>query len=793
MLSTRWYKVIHDLWNNRTRTLVVALAVAVGVYAVGGVLSTQTVLLREFHADRNSAALAHAVIRTGPFDEELAERMAQLPGVAAAEGRRTLFARVLTGPTTTRDILLEAITDFEDQQVDRYLLVDGAWPTQKDEIMLEWMGPAYLGVAIGDVITVELGDNTRKQLTITGLAHNPNYPSPDVLGYTLGAISPETLRYLGQPDQFTELRLRVAADKPDRETVRAVAATVEEQFERTGRTISGTTIVGQSIIESIVNTAVLILSSFGWTILVLSAFLVVNTITALVAQQVNQIGILKLVGADRGQIMGLYIVLVLVYGIIAAIIGIPFAVGTMHLLMTRLIEGLVNIRTDSYAVPVWVYAIMIGVGLLIPLVAGLAPVWQGTRITTVAALNAIGIDTGSVHHGWLERGLMRLPQTWFQRPFVLAVRNALRHKSRLVRTVIVLTLGTALYIAVISVQASVATTLQDFLRYHQYDVQVQMEQPQRIARLEAVALARPEVVAVESWASATATRVRPDGVKSNRYQVIGLPETTHMVTPVVQAGRWLSPDDTDAVVINATVADDERDLRPGDTITLDMAGHERLYTIIGIVTTDAQGAKIYMNMRPFGEAAHATGKATTVQVVSNDLAGQADLAQHLLNDFETAGLDVYTTQTRATINSRNELMFDVIIGFLILMAGLLGAVGTLGLSTTMSLNMTERIREIGVLRAIGASNGSIRRIVLLEGLVIAVLSWGLGFVLSFPAARFMSAQIGIALLDMPLAYTYATQAAVFWLGLLLALAVIASLGPAEQAVRLTVREVLAYE
>ena len=180
-------------------------------------------------------------------------------------------------------------------------------------------------------------------------------------------------------------------------------------------------------------------------------------------------------------------------------------------------------------------------------------------------------------------------------------------------------------------------------------------------------------------------------------------------------------------------------------------------------------------------------------MVSNDLAGQADLAQHLLNDFETAGLDVYTTQTRATINSRNELMFDVIIGFLILMAGLLGAVGTLGLSTTMSLNMTERIREIGVLRAIGASNGSIRRIVLLEGLVIAVLSWGLGFVLSFPAARFMSAQIGIALLDMPLAYTYATQAAVFWLGLLLALAVIASLGPAEQAVRLTVREVLAYE
>ena len=104
-------------------------------------------------------------------------------------------------------------------------------------------------------------------------------------------------------------------------------------------------------------------------------------------------------------------------------------------------------------------------------------------------------------------------------------------------------------------------------------------------------------------------------------------------------------------------------------------------------------------------------------------------------------------------------MFDTIIGFLILMASLFGAVGTLGLSTTMSLNMAERIREIGVLRAVGASNRAIRRIVLLEGLVIALLSWGLGFLLSFPTARFMSTQIGIALLDMPLAYTYSAGAA----------------------------------
>lgn len=794
MLPIRWYKVIHDLWDNRVRTLVVALAVAVGVYAVGSVLSIQTVMLREFHADRDSAFLSHAIIRTDPFDKNLAERMAQIPGVAAAEGRRTLSARVITSPTTTRDIQLETMTDFHNQQVDRYLFVDGEWPTQRDEIMLEWNGLGFLGIEIGDTITIELvGENTRKTLRVTGTAHNPNYPSADVLGFTMAVMSPNTLRYLGQKDYYNELRLRVDAQDPDRETVREVTNRVEKQFESSGRTIASTTLIGESIIESIVNTAVLILSTFGWVILLLSAFLVVNTITALISQQINQIGIMKLVGGDRNQIMTMYISLVLVYGIIAFAIGIPLSVGTMYLLMTQLIEGLVNIRTDSYAVPIWVYGTMMAVGLLIPVGAGLLPVWQGTRVTTYSALNDIGIDVGGGERGLIERALSRLPQKLFQRPFLLAIRNALRHKNRLLRTVVVLTLGTALYIAVISVQSSVDTTLQDFLRYHQYDVQVRLAQSQRIARIEAIAMSQPQVVAVESWGYTSAARVREDGTTSNRYQLIGLPEDTQMVMPVIQAGRWLEPGDENVVVINATVAGDERDIRPGDTIILDIVGRERPYTVVGITSTDAQGSKIYMNLEAFGRAARAVDRANAIQVISNDLAGQDDLAENLLRVFEAEGFDVASTQTTVTINEQNELLFDTIIGFLILMAVLLGAVGTLGLSTTMSLNMAERIREIGVLRAVGASNRAIRGIVLLEGLVMASLSWGIGFILSFPAARFMSEQIGVALIDMPLTYTYSTGAAIFWLVVMLTLAVVASLGPAQQAVRLTVREVLAYE
>jgi putative ABC transport system permease protein len=268
-----------------------------------------------------------------------------------------------------------------------------------------------------------------------------------------------------------------------------------------------------------------------------------------------------------------------------------------------------------------------------------------------------------------------------------------------------------------------------------------------------------------------------------------------MVDPIVQAGRWLHPDDEYAVVLNATVAQDEPDVQVGDSIVLKMNDRERAWQVVGIVGADAQGPKLYMNRTIFGYENRSPNRANSVQVITeaHDLLGQKTMESALLRHFEKLGYAVRTTRTAQTLNAQNGLMFDIIVGFLILNAVLLGLVGSLGLSTTMGINMLERIREIGVLRAIGASNGAIRRIVLLEGLVIATLSWIIGFVLSYPVAQVMSEQIGVALLDTPLSFTYALPAAIAWFFVLLVLAVAASLGPARGAVRLTIREVLAYE
>jgi putative ABC transport system permease protein len=147
------------------------------------------------------------------------------------------------------------------------------------------------------------------------------------------------------------------------------------------------------------------------------------------------------------------------------------------------------------------------------------------------------------------------------------------------------------------------------------------------------------------------------------------------------------------------------------------------------------------------------------------------------------------SQLRTTIST----IFDVIIIFLLAMAVLLGLVGGLGLMGTMSINVLERTREIGVMRAIGASNFAILRIVLVEGMTIGIISWIIGGVIAVPASQIITNVVGVALLQAAPSYIFATGGAFMWLAIVVGLALLASYLPARHASSLTVREVLSYE
>ena len=117
----------------------------------------------------------------------------------------------------------------------------------------------------------------------------------------------------------------------------------------------------------------------------------------------------------------------------------------------------------------------------------------------------------------------------------------------------------------------------------------------------------------------------------------------------------------------------------------------------------------------------------------------------------------------------------------------------MGLAGTMSMNVLERTREIGIMRSIGAKDSVIMRTVIAEGLVIGLISFVLAVLVSIPITYGLATIISVTIFETPIKVVFTLIGYGIWLALVLVLSALASILPARNAARLTIREVLAYE
>jgi putative ABC transport system permease protein len=129
---------------------------------------------------------------------------------------------------------------------------------------------------------------------------------------------------------------------------------------------------------------------------------------------------------------------------------------------------------------------------------------------------------------------------------------------------------------------------------------------------------------------------------------------------------------------------------------------------------------------------------------------------------------------------------------LLSLAIIVAVVGGIGLMGALSISVVERTKEIGVLRAIGARSRTISTMFIMEGGLQGALSWVLAVVISVLVAQPLTATMGHIILNMPLDFQYNVQAMFIWLGAVLFISVLASVLPARNATRISVRDSLAY-
>lgn len=581
---TRWIKIFKDIWGNKSRAMLVILSIAVGVAAIGMINNTMVMLSRDLfgsYPDGNPSSIS---IYISPFQKELSTAVEAMREVESAQARRTVSVTWVLPDGETQDTSLVAFPDFDHVSVNRYTIEEGIGSPGIREVVIERQGANAFGIQIGDTVTVKIFDDRLYTLTVVGIAHDLYALPYSIRDEATGYVSMATLEWMRQGSFYNQIDIVVADRKFDRAHVFDVAEMARDRvIEPAGYGVGALRIPGinagpgQHWAQNSINGFTLVLQVMGVLAVFLSGGLVINTISAILSQQIRQIGIMRSVGAMRGQLIGMYLLNMVVYSMLGLLIGLPLGMfGAWRL--TEFAAWYLNFDVSAVRPDPGVTLLQIAVGFLMPLGVAILPIIGGTRISVYDAIYQYGLASDS-KDGLFDRAMSSLRN--MHPPIMLSLRNTFRKKARLLFTLVTLTLAGAMFMSVFSTRASLTKQINEVSRYVAFDAALGVFRG--VSRITAQREAQriPGVTIAEAWVSGQAVIMNDDHTEGEQIQIIGVPYDTKTIEPMLVAGRWLQSDDTQQIVINDDLLEQQPDLQVGDRISIKVGDQEHPYEIVG--------------------------------------------------------------------------------------------------------------------------------------------------------------------------------------------------------------------
>ncbi|MFN2158806.1 MAG: FtsX-like permease family protein [Anaerolineales bacterium] len=802
-MSVIWKKVWFDLWQNKLRTLLVVLSIAAGVFAVGTTFGLIEQLIPTMDASHRSTSPSHATMMLGqPVDRDTILNLKKIPGVLEIEPLNELEIRYkVKAEEDWRQGNLVMRADYSDQDFDVIQLKGGSWPEEKS-LSIERMHSPYYGIGIGDQVIIEV-DDKEHLYPISGLIRHPFVPPPAMWDLAFFFSGEQVMESFGiPPGRFNELKFQVVPYSPQH--VREVASDIKRELAKQGISVSATlyqdpeTHWGRAFIDG----TVLVLQVLAVLSMLLSVVLVLNTFTAVITQQTNQIGIIKAIGGSRNTIIRVYLVGVFILGLLALFVALPLG-SWASFQMSRWMLGMYNIEYERFLTGGNALLFQVFAALAVPLIAALVPVLSGAAITVREAIASYGVG-GDYSAGLMDRFIERVGRGMLRPSTIIAITNTFRRKWRLVLTQLVLVISGVMFLMVMGLSSSMKRTLDVEFERREHDFILYFDQLMRIDRITEAASRLDNVQDTGMWLALPATILhggqrRLDAGMGSQLQ--GIPVENPMIKPMVVEGRWLMPGDQRAVVMNADTAEDEG-IQVGDTLTLDMGDlGEENWMVVGIYRTFMMfGSEfnydvIYAPQEAVFDASKKHGHANMLLVRTRERGETAidrtvaDLEDLLREKNMPADLRETMPDTRRIIESG----YNIVVAMILFLAVIMAVVGGIGLMGALSIGVIERTREIGVMRALGALSGTILGMFVLEGLVQGVLSWMVAVPISLLATPWMAAALGETIFNTELVYRFNYSAVLIWLGVVILVSILASIIPAYRAAQVNVRQSLTYE
>ena len=834
-----WRATRRSLLQHKLRLVLSGVAIVLGVgFVVGTFIFTDT--LNKTFTDLFSQTTTDVVVTpdaevsgdgfaggTATLPQSLLPKVEAVDGVAKAAG--SIFADGVTIIDPTGEPVGQAGppqfgTNWEgDPDLTAFRLESGRGPTRAGEVAIDSISAEKSGYHVGDEVhlVAPSGDVTAKLVGTFRFGTSGN-----LAGATITAFDTRTAQQviLGGKRAFTEIDAKAVDGVSQQQLADQVSAVVGPGVKvQTGEEAADQAASDITSALSFINTFLLV---FAGVALFVGTFIILNTFSMLVAQRTREMALLRAVGATRRQVNRSVLFESFVVGLLGSLLGLLMGVGVAVGLQALFKAIGADIPTNGLAIEPRTIVVGILVGVIVTVLAAYGPARRASKIPPVAALRddftlptrslrtraiagttmaAVGVlllivgvsqgnKTGSqfvglgtvitligviiaspVIAGPVVRVLGAAYPKLFGTVGRLAVENAERQPRRTAATASALMIGLALVSALTIFAASASASINqvidqvigaEFLLSNSAQRPFPTTVAKQVSGVDGVSVVSPSknIAAKIGDQTTLVTSVDPSTVSD----VVTLDFTQGSIEDL----------HNDAIAVDRQTATD-LGLKVGDPVHVTWPTGSHTYTLTATYEAAGFFAGWVVTNDALKEAGIDIGDAFVYIKTSDgaDLTAVRASIDSILQNYPTVQV-----QSQAEFKDTITTQVNQVLLVMVMLLSLAILIAVLGIVNTLVLSVIERTREIGLLRAVGALRKQIRRMVILESVVIAIYGALIGMVLGvvFAVALQRTLVDALGVLSIPWGFM------VGFLILAGVVGVLAALWPAFRAGRLDV-------